>query len=180
MINTPERIFIIGTSGSGKTTLAKNLSETLSLPHIDLDPVRYPAGRDRLSHEESTEAAKKIAEEEQWIAEGIYLYWVGPLLERADQIIWVDTPKNVAMYRIMKRHLLNRLKRSEEHGFLETIKFALDSRHQHSNKRTELGEEDGQISPIVIAKTLAPFMDKVIKLMKKEDYRNYMRQLSKR
>jgi adenylate kinase family enzyme len=176
MVITPERIYIIGTSGSGKTTLAKQLADILGHPHIDLDPVRYPQGRGRLSHEESIAAAKEIADQQSWIAEGIYLYWVEPLLDRANHIVWVDTPRNKAVFRIMRRYLVNKLKGTEEHGFKETIKFAWGSRGQHDNRRTELVEEDGMISPFIIEKTLEPYKDKLFRIRNKHDLRRYIEQ----
>ncbi|WP_242038993.1 ATP-binding cassette domain-containing protein [Anabaena lutea] len=36
-----QRISIIGSSGSGKTTLAKQISQRLSIPHIELDYLHW-------------------------------------------------------------------------------------------------------------------------------------------
>lgn len=36
-----QRISIVGTSGSGKTTLARQISQLLDIPHVELDALHW-------------------------------------------------------------------------------------------------------------------------------------------
>ncbi|WP_341531023.1 NB-ARC domain-containing protein [Nostoc sp. UHCC 0302] len=36
-----QRISVVGTSGSGKTTLAKQISQRLAIPHVELDYLHW-------------------------------------------------------------------------------------------------------------------------------------------
>ena len=45
-----------------------------------------------------------LASREKWVVEGIFLYGIEPLLERADLIVWLDLPARTAQRRIVVRH----------------------------------------------------------------------------
>lgn len=40
-LNCGQRISVVGTSGSGKTTLARQISQRLSIPHVELDALHW-------------------------------------------------------------------------------------------------------------------------------------------
>lgn len=52
--------------------MAKKLSEKLSIPHTQLDAVRFLDNWVERSDEEFVEMIKKIIEEESWILDGNY------------------------------------------------------------------------------------------------------------
>ena len=104
------KIFIIGISGSGKTHLANKLSEKLKIKHFDLDDlyweIKYSKKRDK---QEIVKILNSILENESdWVFEGIYNIWTENIRDKADLIIWLDLPKNLMTWRILKRWLKRR------------------------------------------------------------------------
>ncbi|HEX6638480.1 MAG TPA: hypothetical protein VF033_12560, partial [Steroidobacteraceae bacterium] len=90
------RIAILGEPGVGKTVLASALAPALSLPHVSLDhelwwregrPARF---RDR------AKAVRALADDDAWVAEGVYLWLAIPFARRASLTIHLDLPASVA------------------------------------------------------------------------------------
>lgn len=104
---------ILGPSGSGKTTLAKRLSEASGCPRSDLDDVFWmnETGGYGLRRGEAERAAMvaRLAWQDDWIVEGVYFSWIGPLAERADRIVFLDAPRAVRIARILARFARRRL-----------------------------------------------------------------------
>ncbi len=88
----PRRIFIIGQSGSGKSTLARRLGEMLSLPVTDLDMVYRDGGGNGPPRAPEVRDADlvRIADEPDWIVEGIHIDGTDGLMDRAQLIVWLD------------------------------------------------------------------------------------------
>lgn len=90
-----KKIYIIGCVGSGKTTLAKKLSKQLNIPYYELDNIAYKrdvSGRKRVSVEEQLQALDEIDRQGGWICEGVYRKSYHCILEKCDNIIYLDTP----------------------------------------------------------------------------------------
>jgi shikimate kinase len=114
------RIVIVGPTAAGKSTLALALGGRSGLPIFHLDAVAE-AGRDPRSVvevvgvqsdrafdprplAEREDLARRLAADPAWIAEGAFIGWTEPLLERADRIIWLDhVPYLTAVRRILGR-----------------------------------------------------------------------------
>lgn len=111
------RIVVIGVSSTGKSTLALRLAARHGVPAIHLDNVA-----DRLGHTDPTvphapigefpdhpfeprplaerlAIVRELAARDGWVAEGPFIEWLGPLLERADTIFWLDQLGMVASVR---------------------------------------------------------------------------------
>ena len=120
------KIFIIGISGSGKSYLANRLSEKLKIKHFDLDDLywetKYSKKRDK---QERAKILNSILENENdWVFEGIYNIWTENIRDKADLIIWLDLPKNLMTWRILKRWLKRRKESREKlKEVLSLIKF---------------------------------------------------------
>lgn len=98
-----QRIVIVGTSGSGKTTLARQLSELLNIPCVELDGLHWepdwtPAPLVVLR--ERTEAALSGG---AWVVDGNYSKLRDLTWDRADTIVWLDYRLWLVMARLARR-----------------------------------------------------------------------------
>lgn len=107
-----KRIYIIGSVGSGKTTMARNLSLSQGIPWYELDNIVYTGitGNDKKREVKERDLIfRKIVHKEAWIMEGVYRAYFDEALEKADLIIFLDTPYLKRKFRITKRWFLQRL-----------------------------------------------------------------------
>ncbi len=100
-----ERIAIIGSCGAGKSTLAKSLGQKLALPIIHLDSYYWRANWVETPKNEWDTLHQKLLQGECSIIDGNYGSTMDIRLEAADTIIWLDFPRNLCLWRIIKRYL---------------------------------------------------------------------------
>jgi adenylate kinase family enzyme len=103
-----QRVLIIGPCGSGKSTLARELAPRLGLPLVHMDQLGWQAG---WVETEKAELHARLAEAvagERWLIEGNYGSTLGPRLERADTVIYLDFPIRLCLWRLVKRILTHR------------------------------------------------------------------------
>jgi adenylate kinase family enzyme len=103
-----QRICIIGSPGSGKSTLAKKIGRLLDIEVIHLDTLFWQPGWISVSQEELKEAQQKHLIKDRWIIDGTYSSVWQPRLEKADTIIFLDFPKWICLYRVLRRYWKNR------------------------------------------------------------------------
>ncbi|GCE21226.1 hypothetical protein [Dictyobacter kobayashii] len=101
------KVHILGGSGSGKTTLAELLSARFHIPSYDLDKIGWKHGMAPLAA--YVEEALAIIEQPGWVTEGIYLFWTDALMHEADCIVMMDIPWSVAVWRVLRRHVVKTL-----------------------------------------------------------------------
>jgi hypothetical protein len=107
------RLYITGGPGSGKTRAAREVAAALSVPVHGLDDVVWDnrdGHRDHRRPEAARdEAVRRIAAEPAWIVEGTYFQgWLRPILERADCVVILATPRRRRLVRLVRRHFLER------------------------------------------------------------------------
>ena len=165
------RIHIVGGPGSGMTTLATRLGHLLRAPVHDLDMIAYAtvagraAGKRDLGLRRAD--AERIADAPRWVTEGVYLWWCGPLAERADQILWLDIPWRVAVYRILRRHLVLTLAGTNRHpGLVKLARFAWRTRYYYlADPHVDLAiideNDDGAITRVATQDWLTTYSAKV-------------------
>lgn len=106
------KILIIGTSGSGKSTLARQLCKTYHLKDIELDALHWKPNWTETPLDEFrikiTEAIQKSPH--GFVIHGNYNKVRDLTWQNSDTIIWLDYPKSLVMYRVIKRSLLRILK----------------------------------------------------------------------
>ncbi len=98
-----QRVLIIGCSGSGKSTLSTQLQPILKLPLIHLDRYFWKPNWEAAQDEEWDQRVAEFAAGEEWIIDGNYSRTLDLRLRRADLIIWLDMPRRVCLYRVIKR-----------------------------------------------------------------------------
>ncbi|MDJ0694529.1 shikimate kinase [Mastigocoleus sp. MO_188.B34] len=107
------RISIIGGVGSGKTTLAKQISQSLTIPHIELDYLYWESNWVRVPKEIFRERVADSLTEESWVVDGQYSKVRDIIWSRADTVVWLDYSLVTVMSRITKRSL-NRIITKQE------------------------------------------------------------------
>jgi adenylate kinase family enzyme len=103
------RIVILGNAGSGKSTLARRLGERLGLPVVHLDVLFWEPGWTEPDNEAFRARVRASIAGDAWISEGNYVGRTFDLrLPRADQVIWLDTPRLTCVRRVVVRSALAR------------------------------------------------------------------------
>lgn len=109
------RIMIVGYSGSGKSTLAKKLGGRLSCEVMHLDCVHWLPGwieRDRA--ERNRMITQFLDTNRSWVIDGTYQSaCLKRRLEEATQIIFLDFPRGICLFRVIRRYVQYRGKSRE-------------------------------------------------------------------
>lgn len=100
-----KRIIIIGSAGAGKSTLTRRLSHILNVPIIHLDRYYWQPNWVATPNEEWDQRVIQFTYEDSWIMDGNYSRTLDLRLERADTVIFLDLPRLLCLYRIIKRRL---------------------------------------------------------------------------
>lgn len=104
------KILILGCSGSGKSTLTKVLTKNFELPVLHLDRVWHQTAYD----EEGQQYLKQtqidfMNENASFIVDGNYASTLDLRVPYANLIIWLQIPRHITMYRILKRTIKGKL-----------------------------------------------------------------------
>jgi adenylate kinase family enzyme len=105
-----KRILIIGSGGSGKSTLARRLGEKTGIEVVHLDKLYWNPGWVKTEKEEWLEVVRQAIEKESWIMDGNFGGTLEMRARACDTIIFLDMPRHICMYRILKRWALYRKK----------------------------------------------------------------------
>ncbi|MEG1547146.1 MAG: DNA topology modulation protein [Clostridia bacterium] len=99
------KIAILGYSGSGKSTLAKHLASTYDIPVLYLDTVQFlPYWRER-DRDEARAIVAEFMQQKSWVIDGNYATFLQEeRLAQADYIIYLNFPRFVCLWRILKRY----------------------------------------------------------------------------
>lgn len=126
LIEKTDKIFICGISGSGKTTLAKNISKKYGHTPIFMDEHFWQENWTQRPLVEFVEKLDDLTSGQRWVLEGA----TGTVIERyapkADLVIWLNFNRYFAIYRVIKRTLSFRGRKTREEmadGCTEKIDF---------------------------------------------------------
>ncbi len=97
------KIAIVGTSGSGKTTLARQTSQRLAIPHVELDALYWEPNWTEATIEVFRSRVETALSGNAWVVDGNYSK-IRPLIwSRVDTIVWLDYAFAIIMSRILQR-----------------------------------------------------------------------------
>jgi adenylate kinase family enzyme len=101
--NCGQRISVIGTSGSGKTTLASQISQCISIPHVELDALHHEPNWTEAPTDIFRKRVEQALSSESWVVDGNYSKVRDIVWSRADTVIWLDYTLPVIMMRLLRR-----------------------------------------------------------------------------
>ncbi len=105
-----KRILVIGSCGAGKSTFAKRLHKVTGLHLIHLDRFYHKPNWGKPTDDEWKAKVKELISGDEWIMDGNYGGTMELRMERADTVIWLDFPRILCTYRILKRTIQYRNK----------------------------------------------------------------------
>lgn len=104
-----KKITVIGCAGSGKTTLSTKLASKLSIPLYTIDSLYYGSNWQKLSQEELKAKLIDIMKGDSWIIDGQYTKLIPLRLQYVDTVIFFDIPKRIAIGRVFRRYINQKL-----------------------------------------------------------------------
>ena len=102
-----DRILFIGSPGSGKSTLAKIVAEKKNLPLVHLDRLFWRDGWTQVSKEDFDRSLAEELKKERWIIDGNFSRTMEMRIARADTIVFLDYPRHICVFRVLKRVITN-------------------------------------------------------------------------
>ncbi|MET9700463.1 adenylate kinase [Streptomyces sp. NPDC006529] len=110
------RVLVVGISGAGKSTLAAELSRRLGVPHHEMDALHF-TGPGWAVNDSFVRDTARLAAGNGWIFDSLGYPAVRDLLwERADTVVWLDHPRRVIMWRVVRRSLRRTVRRERIFG----------------------------------------------------------------
>lgn len=103
------RVLVLGPPGSGKSTFARQLGAHLGLPVVHLDTLFWKPGWVESPDDEFIAKVSKAVEQDVWVIDGNYTRaGLVERVHRADVVVFLDLPRRLCLYRIVKRHFMYR------------------------------------------------------------------------
>jgi len=102
------RILVIGSGGAGKSTVARRLGHSLGIEVHHLDKYYWKPGWIESPPDEWLQTVAKLIDRESWIIDGNYGGSLKLRLQKCDTIVFLDMPRLLCLWRIVKRRFLYR------------------------------------------------------------------------
>lgn len=121
---TMNRIMIIGPPGAGKTTLARELGDILDIEVIHLDRYFWHEGWEKAKSVSMSKWEKQqhaFMSRDSWIIDGSYHDTLDSRVSGADIIIFLDMPRLLCIWRVIKRHFSQSLRPDLPHNIVDKL-----------------------------------------------------------
>jgi adenylate kinase family enzyme len=102
-----QRVLVIGSPGAGKSTFALKLGKKINLPVIHLDKEFWNPGWIETPSDQWRDKVRELVKQSQWIIDGSYDGSLDIRLPRADTVIFLDFPRYLCLWRVLKRIFTN-------------------------------------------------------------------------
>jgi len=99
------RIIVIGSSCSGKSTFSQQLAEKYKIKYIELDQFHWLPNWQERSDKEFIQLVDQATLADTWVMDGNYSKVRDITWPRATQIIWLNHPFHVVLYRAITRSI---------------------------------------------------------------------------
>ncbi len=98
-----KRVLVIGSCGAGKSTFARRLHEATGLKLIHLDKLYWKPNWVEPAKDAWQEKVREAIQKDEWIMDGNYGGTMEMRLEHCDTIFWLDFPRIICTWRVLKR-----------------------------------------------------------------------------
>jgi len=105
------RILVIGSGGAGKSTFARRLGRALGSEVIHLDAHYWQPGWVETPEHEWRGVVERLLGGESWVMDGNFSGTLEARLGACDTVIFLDMPRLLCLWRVIKRALLYRGRR---------------------------------------------------------------------
>jgi len=99
------KIVVIGSGGSGKSVLARTLGAITQIPVYHLDAMYWKPGWEPTPSIEWEARQRELVQRDAWIIDGMYNRTLPIRLRACDTILFLDFPRGLTTYRVIKRGL---------------------------------------------------------------------------
>jgi adenylate kinase family enzyme len=97
------RVMVIGSGGAGKSTFALRLGALLGLPVIHLDAQYWGPGWVEPPKDAWRRKVEELVCDDEWVVDGNYSGTLDVRLAACDTVIFLDLPRVVCIWRVLKR-----------------------------------------------------------------------------
>jgi len=98
-----KKILVIGSSGAGKSTFARRLHQATNLKLIHLDQLHWKPNWVEPAKDEWRKIVEETIKRDEWIMDGNFSGTMELRIEVCDAVIFLDFPRTVCIWRILKR-----------------------------------------------------------------------------
>lgn len=97
------KVLVIGSGGAGKSTFSRRLAGITGIELIHLDKIHWRPNWVEPSKEEWQQTVKDVIKKDSWILDGNYSGTLAMRIEACDTVIFLDTPRLICIYQVLKR-----------------------------------------------------------------------------
>lgn len=103
-----KKIIVIGSGGAGKSTFARRLADLLSIEVIHLDQLYWKPNWVTTPKDEWSKIVEELLSRDSWVMDGNFGGTREMRMAASDTIIFLDIPRRICLYRILKRVVVYR------------------------------------------------------------------------